>query len=88
MSGNDIEYVVDSLSVINPKALLLTGHNDAIEGYLVRGSKKPIAVYSISKICRNLCDMGMDEFDAKEYFDYNIRGSMMGEDGPVFLSDD
>lgn len=73
----------------NEGALFVSGHDSAIEGALVRSSGgKPVAVYSIAKIINNLCRMGMDEFDAQEYFEYNIRGAYVGKNGPVFLADE
>jgi hypothetical protein len=80
--------VLDFLASNNDQALLVTGHDNAVEGVLVRSNKKPVAVYSIVKIIENLIGMGMCEFDAQEYFEYNIRGSFVGDDGPVFISDD
>ena len=48
----------------------------------------PIALYSKNKAIQCLIDQGMDEEQAYEYFDYNIAGSYVGENTPIFLEDD
>jgi hypothetical protein len=44
-------------------------------------------VYSTNKCIEILC-MDMSELDAIEYFDYNVKGSYMGEKTPIWLNDD
>ena len=48
----------------------------------------PIALYSKKKAIQCLIDQGMDEEQALEYFDYNIAGSYVGDNTPIFLEDD
>ena len=47
----------------------------------------PLAIYSKSKAIQCLMDKGMDEEQAYEYFDYNVIGSYVGEQTPIFLED-
>ena len=48
----------------------------------------PIAIYSKSRAIQCLIDMGMDEDQALEYFDFNIIGSYVGDQTPIFLEDE
>ena len=47
----------------------------------------PLAIYSKKKAIQCLMDKGMDEEQAYEYFDYNVIGSYVGEQTPIFLED-
>ena len=47
----------------------------------------PVAIYSKSKAIQCFIDQGMDEEQAYEYFDYNIAGSYVGDNTPIFLED-
>ncbi len=45
----------------------------------------PIAIYSKKKAIQYFVEQGMDEEQAYEYFDYNVIGSYVGEQTPIFL---
>ena len=47
----------------------------------------PIAIYSKKKAIQYFVEQGMDEEQAYEYFDYNVIGSYVGEQTPIFLED-
>jgi len=47
----------------------------------------PIAIYSKKKAIQYFMEQGMDEEQAHEYFDYNVIGSYVGEQTPIFLED-
>lgn len=44
-------------------------------------------IYSVSKCVEILC-RDMSEEDAVEYFDYNVKGSYVGEKTPIWCLDD
>jgi hypothetical protein len=44
-------------------------------------------IYSVSKCIEILCK-DMSEEDAVEYFDYNVKGSYVGEKTPIWCLDD
>jgi len=44
-------------------------------------------IYSVSKCIEILC-RDMSEEDAVEYFDYNVKGSYVGEKTPIWCLDD
>jgi hypothetical protein len=43
-------------------------------------------IYSVSKCIQILC-RDMDEEDAMEHFDFNVRGSYVGEKTPIWCQD-
>ena len=48
----------------------------------------PIAIYSYGTAILCLMRQGMSEEEAFEYFSYNIIGSYVGEQTPIFLEDE
>ena len=64
--------------------MIADGFDDAIIGV---DESVPRLVYSSDKCIQILVDEGMDYMDAIEHFDYNVRGSYMGEKTPLFISD-
>ena len=61
------------------------GFNDAIIGTTANLQGEQIAVYDRG-ICINLLKrQGMTHGDAVDYFEYNIAGSYMGENTPIFI---
>lgn len=68
----------------NPDALLADGLDDALIGIARRVSQPSLAVYSVEKCIEILCcDMTAEE--AEEYFQYNVIGTWLGENTPLFL---
>jgi len=62
--------------------LIVDGYDEAIIGQTSKG----LVVYDASIIVSMLMeDDGMDEEEAMEYFYYNIDGSYMGEETPIFV---
>jgi len=64
--------------------LLLEGLNDAIIGVEER---KMVLIYSVKK-CLNILSKQMSEEEAIEHFYYNIFGSYLGEQTPIFCFDE
>jgi hypothetical protein len=62
--------------------LTADGFDDAIIGE----TTKELVVYNVATIIDILMERdGMTEDEAFEYFDYNIDGSYMGEQTPIFM---
>ena len=57
------------------------GFDDAIIG--IDDSSMRL-IYSVSK-CIEILSQDMDEEDAVEYFEFNVSGSWMGPNTPIFL---
>lgn len=64
--------------------LIADGFNDAIIGV---ESNTMRLIYSVSK-CIDILSKDMDEEEAVEYFDFNVRGSYVGERTPIWCVDD
>lgn len=60
------------------------GFDDAIIG-IEQDTMK--LIYSVSK-CIDILKKQMDESEAAEYFDFNVRGSYIGEKTPIWCIDD
>jgi hypothetical protein len=73
------------IAELNPDALLIDSFDEAIVGH-VEQSSKVLAAYSKEVVLDILHRQGMTEEEAIEHFDFNIIGSYVGENTPVFLT--
>jgi hypothetical protein len=65
------------------------GLDNALVGVGRRCGQPTLAVYSVNKVLEILMKRdGMTDEEAVEYFEYNIEGSWMGENTPIWLYDD
>ena len=64
--------------------LIADGFNDAIIGV---DSDSMRLIYSVTK-CIEILSKDMNEEEAVEYFDFNVRGSYFGEKTPIWCVDD
>ena len=64
--------------------LVADGFDDAIIGV---DSNSVRLIYSVSK-CIEILSKDMDEVEAVEYFDFNVRGSYVGDKTPIWYVDD
>jgi hypothetical protein len=76
--------IIERLEELNPSALFADGFSQAL---IAHTSKSPyLAVYDSEKCIAILIESGMSTTDAVEYFEYNVLGSYVGENGPIFVS--
>lgn len=62
------------------------GFDEAIIGQGNQFTKSPVLVYDAEKVIDILCKRdGMTDEEALDYFYYNIEGSWMGENTPIFV---
>ncbi len=66
------------------EVLVADGFDEAIIGI---DSNSMRLIYSVSK-CIEILSKDMDEEEAVEYFDFNVRGSYVGEKTPIWCTDD
>lgn len=66
--------------------LKLDGFDDCYLGVGESYGEHPALIYDYEKIIEQLKQDGMSEEEAKEYFDFNILGSYIGEKMPIFLN--
>lgn len=60
------------------------GFDEAIIGYDFLVDR---LIYSVPKCIRILMDEGMTEEDAMEHFSYNVAGSYVGEQTPIWCDE-
>ena len=75
------------LEEINPEALLADGFEDAYIGVCEVFNRPPLAAYDRDKCIEILMERDeMDRDEAEEYFNFNVSGSWVGENTPVYIS--
>ena len=78
---------MNELKEINPEALLADGFEDAYIGWCEVFNRPPLAAYDRDKRIEILMERdGMDYEEAEEYFNFNVSGSWVGENTPVYIS--
>jgi len=77
--------MIDKIVEWFPKdeVLVADGFDDAIIGIDDTAMR---LIYSVSK-CIEILSKDMDEEEAVEYFDFNVRGSYVGEKTPIWCTD-
>ena len=70
------------------KMRLADGFEDAFVGTTISAfGRKQVAIYDYDKCILILMhDNHMTEDDAIEYFDYNVMGSWIGEETPIYIN--
>jgi hypothetical protein len=77
----------DDLSKYNNEMLFLNDYNEnSLIGLLFKHETNIVAVYDDYLCVQSLVEEGMEEEEAIEYFEYNTRGSYVGENTPAFLT--
>jgi hypothetical protein len=76
----------DYIAEINPEALSADGYDDCIIGMCHVFGRPPLIAYDRGKIIKKLMSDGMTVEEAEEYFEYNIAGSWVGENTPVYIT--
>lgn len=75
------------IAQLNPDALLAIGFEEAYIGFTDNNHSPNVAIYDTEKCIKILMKRdGMNYRDAVEYFDYNVLGAYVGENGPVFAT--
>jgi len=86
---NITDFIETSFPDYTDKILLADGFDDAFIGVGENENGNPVAVYSIEKCLDILADQFSDqddpETDAIDYFEFNVRGSYVGEFTPMFI---
>jgi hypothetical protein len=80
------EDVRHMLKELNPEADLIEGMDKALIGF-TEIDNRYVAVYHREGIVRQLMDMdGSTEDEAEQHFEYNIDGTVMSNNNPIFVS--
>lgn len=64
--------------------LIADGFDSAVIGIDMNSIR---LIYSVDKCINILVEQGMDEIDAIEYFEFNVSGSYVGENTPIWCED-
>ncbi len=83
MSRKNILHSI-SESRSDERLLKAEGFDDAVIGVDTNSSR---LIYSISKCIEILIADGMSEEEAQEHFSYNVSGSYVGENTPIWCED-
>ena len=76
----------EEIEEINPEALLCDGFDEAIIGMAERINLGPVVAYDVDKMIDIMIERdGMTYEDAIEYFEYNVLGSYIGPQTPIFV---
>lgn len=76
------EQYGDELMFLNPPEQF----DACIVGVATRCGMDNVVVYDQGKVIKALIEDGMSEEDAQEWYEFNILGSYVGENTPMFLS--
>ena len=79
-----ITLIINALAELNPEALLADGLDEALIGYT---ESLPIrAVYETNLCIEAVMHLHeIDEYDAREFLEFNTFCGYVGENGPVFI---
>jgi hypothetical protein len=83
-SQETVESIREQLADENPKALYADGFDGALVGIARRCGQPSLAVYSRAK-CIQILAKEMTQDEAEEYFEFNVGGSWVGENTPIFM---
>ena len=85
-----VDYIEVAYSDYSDKILLADGFDDAFIGIGENSKGNPVAVYSVDKCLDILAEQFKDQEDAfgdaVDYFEFNVRGSYVGEFTPMFIN--
>lgn len=84
-----VDFIEMGYSDYTDKILLADGFDEAFLGVGENSEGNPVAIYSIEKCLNILAEQFKDqedpETDAIDYFEFNVRGSYVGEFTPMFI---
>lgn len=75
----------ESLSALNPDAVVYDGFEGAYIGYVETKGSEPIACYDWRACVDILIRQGCTEEEALEWMSYNVTEAYVGEHTPCFL---
>lgn len=82
------EELLDRIGCINEEALKPDGFESCVVGMLRRFNDDPLVLLDANKCIRVLMERdGMDEEEAREFFEFNTIGAWAGPGTPAFVED-
>jgi hypothetical protein len=77
---NQLEMIIENYS--EETFLIADGFDEAVIGFEAKSGR---LIYSSKKCLEILVEEGMSHEDALEHFEYNVTGSYVGEQTPIFM---
>lgn len=79
------EEILEQLERENESALTADGFDSCLIGLCHQFGRPTVACYDRDKCIRKLMEDGMSHEEAEEFFEFNVIGSGMGKNTPVFV---
>lgn len=71
---------------LDPELLVADGLDSAIVGIAERCGMPSVVAYDVDKcIAALIVEQGMDEEEAREYFEFNCASAFVGDRTPIFI---
>ena len=82
----ETNLTLDEIAEINPEAMLADGFSEAILGMCLQFGCEPVVAYDYNKCVNILVKRdGMTNSEATDYIQFNVIGSYVGNNTPVFI---
>ena len=78
--------ILEKLEFYNEDLMLMDDYNDCIVGVAERFGSGSHVVYDLNKVLNKLVESGMNEEEAREYYEFNMIGSYVGDNTPSFIT--
>jgi hypothetical protein len=91
MKRTKLDEIVEYWKTIDPNVEILKadGYDDCVLGYDYSWDGTIRLIYSVKQIIDKMIkEDGMTDEEAVEYFEFNMRGSYVGEQTPIWCQDD
>ena len=80
------KLTLDEIAEINPEAMMADGFDEAVLGMCIQFGGEPLVAYDYEKCIKILMEKdGLSRIDAIDYMEFNIIGSYVGLNTPVFI---
>ena len=77
---------IEEISELNPEAMMADGFDEAVLGMCIQFGGEPLVAYDYEKCIKILMEKdGLSRIDAIDYMEFNIIGSYVGLNTPVFI---
>ena len=80
------KLTVEEISELNPEAMMADGFDEAIMGMCIQFGAEPLVAYDYEKCLNILMERdGMERTEAIDFMEFNVIGSYVGLNTPVFI---
>jgi hypothetical protein len=80
------KLTLDEIAEINPEAMMADGFDEAVLGMCIQFGGEPLVAYDYEKCIKILMEKdGLNRTEAIDFMEFNIIGSYVGLNTPVFI---